>query len=89
MSQLLGSTALGGFRPREYRAPSWSWASLDSVEIVYGVNEPVQSLVTSSEIVNELLVEVLETDVKHQSCEPTSPITRAYIRIKARLALLT
>jgi hypothetical protein len=73
--QLLWHTvARPGYRPSKYRAPSWSWASIDGVV-----------LVTSSGLLSDSLIEVIDAKVIRAGAGTTGAVISGYLKVKAEI----
>lgn len=75
---ILGDQDLRTFRPLEYRAPSWSWASVDG-------HVTIDSLATEGNA-PQIACEVLDCQVELANrALPYGPVSSGYITIKGRV----
>ncbi|KAH8792185.1 heterokaryon incompatibility protein-domain-containing protein [Hyaloscypha sp. PMI_1271] len=65
-----------GHRPVKYRAPSWSWASIDGKLFCLGPNAPFEGI---------SMVKILEASVNLRSSDPTGEVTGGFIRLQGNL----
>jgi hypothetical protein len=61
--------------PKEYRAPSWSWAAVDG-EVVFEKHRGAS------------LIEILDCDVTTVNNDPFAEVTDGYLRLSGRLYLI-
>ncbi|CAO2650782.1 Nn.00g020740.m01.CDS01 [Neocucurbitaria sp. VM-36] len=78
--QLLWSVTEPSSLPSEWRAPSWSWASVDG-GIVPRTNIKNQEVTT--------LVQILCTDIEYAGADPFGPVKSGTITLKGSIARLT
>jgi hypothetical protein len=69
-----GTDWVSGVRPSRYRAPTWSWASLDGVITLLLYKMEEQSLIT-----------LINLNVYHLTDDPYGEVKGAYIRVAGRL----
>ncbi|KAL4906348.1 heterokaryon incompatibility protein-domain-containing protein [Aspergillus multicolor] len=59
----------------EYRAPSWSWASIDG---------PVKHALIG--VISKQLVKLVAVEIQTQTSDPTGPVTSGYLTVRALLS---
>ena len=74
-------TRIGISRPRFYRAPSWSWASVDGA-LILGGHMPINSTARPA-------CTILDTSITSTSANVFGPIRSARVRIHAQLRMMT
>jgi len=76
-SQLLWTYEAPGTRPTKYRAPSWSWASIDAP-----TNRALKPGRTHEQ---DLLAGILSVSVESPTGDTTGQVTSGYIRVRGIL----